>query len=93
MTREEAIKIFNTLLLFKKCDCTKEEVEECCRMAIKALRQPPHEGRWIEQNDDYYDWYECSECGYGSEGEMLYSSEVDVRTNFCPNCGAKMDKE
>ena len=47
-------------------------------------------GHWIEQNDDYYDWYECSECGYGSEGEMQYNSEYDVRTNFCPNCGADM---
>jgi hypothetical protein len=45
-------------------------------------------GHWIKQNDDYYDWYECSECGYGSEGEMQYSSEHDVRTNYCPNCGS-----
>ena len=47
-------------------------------------------GHWIKQNDDYYDWYECSECGYGSDGEMQYSSEYDVRTNYCPNCGADM---
>lgn len=47
-------------------------------------------GEWCKQNDDYFDWYECSECGYGSEGEMQYSSEHDVRTNFCPCCGAEM---
>ncbi|MBO7733243.1 MAG: hypothetical protein J6S67_11835 [Methanobrevibacter sp.] len=47
-------------------------------------------GEWCKQNDDYFDWYECSECGYGSEGEMQYSSEYDVRTKFCPNCGAEM---
>lgn len=47
-------------------------------------------GEWCEQNDDYFDWYECSECGYGSEGEMQYSSEHDVRTKYCPNCGAEM---
>lgn len=47
-------------------------------------------GEWRKQNDDYFDWYECSECGYGSEGEMQYSGEHDIRTNFCPNCGAEM---
>ncbi len=47
-------------------------------------------GEWCKQNDDYFDWYECSECGYGSEGEMQYSSEYDVRTKYCPNCGAEM---
>lgn len=41
MTREEAIKIFNTVLLFGKCDCPKEEIEECLKMAIKALEQEP----------------------------------------------------
>lgn len=48
-------------------------------------------GKWLKQNDDYNDWYECSECGYGSEGEMQYSSEYDVRTNYCPQCGCKME--
>lgn len=37
MTREEAIKIFNTVLLFGSCDCQKEEIEESLKMAINAL--------------------------------------------------------
>ena len=37
MTKEKAIKILNTVLSFGKCDCLKEEVEECLKMAIKAL--------------------------------------------------------
>lgn len=60
---------------------------------IKALKQEPKTGHWIALNDDYFDWYECSECGYGDEGEMQYSSEYDVRTNYCPRCGAKMESE
>ncbi len=55
--------------------------------------QEPRKGEWCPQNDDYFDWYECSECGYGNEGEMQYSSEYDVRTNYCPNCGADMRGE
>lgn len=41
MTGEDAIKIFNTVLLFGKCDCPKEEIEESLKMAIKALEQGP----------------------------------------------------
>lgn len=41
MSREEAIKIFNTVLFFGKCDCPKEEIEECLKMAIEALKQEP----------------------------------------------------
>ena len=41
MTREEAIKIFNTVLLFGRCDAPKEEIEECLKMAIRALEQEP----------------------------------------------------
>jgi rubrerythrin len=43
MTRDDAIKIFNTLLLFGKCDLRKEEAEECFKMAIKALEEQPSE--------------------------------------------------
>lgn len=47
-------------------------------------------GKWCKQTDGYSNWYECSECGYGDEGEMECISEYDVRTNYCPNCGAEM---
>jgi len=50
--------------------------------------QEPKTGHWIERNDDHYDWYECSECGYGAEGEI--TMEGGVRFNYCPNCGADM---
>lgn len=39
MTREEAIKIFNTVLFFGECDASKEEIEECLKMAIKAMEE------------------------------------------------------
>lgn len=44
---------------------------------------PVRHGRWVDwdvgQGIDI--WHKCSECG---DGEELIS-------NFCPNCGAKMD--
>lgn len=44
---------------------------------------PVRHGRWIDMNtatDNYYPRYKCSVCDYGAN----YS-------NFCPNCGARMD--
>ena len=42
-------------------------------------------GEWIEQEDDYYHYWECSECGFGVGLD-------DIR-NYCPNCGADMRGE
>lgn len=39
-----------------------------------------HDGRRIESG---IDWCHCSECGK--------SDNFCTRTNYCPNCGAKMD--
>lgn len=76
---------------YPNCDhMTQDDMTELTIKDLETLEQQPKTGHWIRQNDDYYDWYECSECGYGGEGEMQYSSEYDVRTNYCPNCGAKM---
>ncbi len=41
MTREEAIKVFNELLLFGKAPCKKEELEDLCKIVLSALEQEP----------------------------------------------------
>jgi len=57
----------------------------------ELMMLPPEEperktGRWIDiTNDESIDMeYKCSECGF----EMFLWSAL---TNFCPNCGAKME--
>ena len=40
---------------------------------------PVRHGKWIEKS---YWRYECSECGELPDGGL---------TDYCPNCGAKMD--
>ena len=50
--------------------------------------EPVVHARWIELGSDDTDdlrWM-CSNCN-----EVLFESPV--RNNYCPNCGAKMDKE
>ena len=44
-------------------------------------------GHWIfiHPSKELIDWEKCSECGYKNFNFSKF--------NFCPNCGAKMDKE
>ena len=78
---------------FKNCrfsfdgNCTnKIEYERCeYRLANDELDDVAlvRHGRWEECGQyDVYDYYQCSECGYFS---------FDGETNYCPNCGAKME--
>ena len=50
----------------------------------------PKTGSWIadgQKQKHGYEWMHCSVCGF---------SDIDVpasHTNFCPNCGARMEGE
>lgn len=61
-----------------------------CNISANMLRKIPaadvmevRHGRWIWDGYVYDAPWQCSECGAFSEYE----------SNYCPNCGAKMDKE
>ncbi len=45
--------------------------------------RPERHGRWIICSDGYYPY--CSECTKEPQGKEM--------TDYCPNCGAKMDGE
>ena len=47
-------------------------------------------GRWVRKESDLSWWYECSECG---ESPLYDPYENEVRTPFCPWCGARMEEE
>ncbi len=97
MTREEAIKMLNTLLFLGTVDCTKEEANECVKMAIKALEQEPKIGHWKAFIHNAYHgtdedgepiWrevtvYHCSQC----------NRRTVIKEKYCPNCGVKMENK
>ena len=69
-------------------------VKEALEMAKQSLA-PVRHGRWERYCDDKF-------MGYGADGKIkyrkVYTYECDncrhgtaVKTNYCPNCGAKMD--
>lgn len=94
MTSEEAIKIFNEVLLFGKAHCTQAEFEELARMSIEALEQEPRKGHWIFKKtvfDKFGNTVECSSC------HKKWKTYDDVRwikeNKYCFNCGADMRGE
>ena len=89
MTNEEAITIIEQCkdINFMYTLCTLTLYDEVLDMAIKALKDRPT-GKWKRVSMDKYvqhamAFYRCSECGEDIIGEH----------NYCPNCGAKMQKE
>lgn len=47
---------------------------------------PVAHGRWISKNHHGYEWvFVYSNCGY------IDGYPFNDRSNYCPNCGAKMD--
>ena len=98
-TLREWIKIFNSGDAISKDAAIRGiteltgDIDTLMKVVARLNGIPPivnveHHGEWIHRNDDYNDWYECSNCGYGDEGEVKY--DPDDRTPFCPMCGSKM---
>ena len=52
----------------------------------------PKVGRWIEKDGMWCDdtTFSCSVCG--EEYELLEGTPIDVGMNYCPNCGARMER-
>lgn len=72
-----------------------ECVEDTCKRALKyideleaklAESEPVRHGRWI--NENFYT--RCSVCGKMAIYDK-YGQEVE--SDYCPNCGAKMDEQ
>ncbi len=57
---------------------------------IAADVQEVRHGKWIytSRSPEWADC-ECSECGY----KDLFPNDIECFYNYCPECGAKMDKE
>lgn len=49
-------------------------------------------GRWMT-TDAYPHHLYCSVCYKTYAKNAKWVNELDLPTNYCPNCGAKMDKE
>lgn len=78
----------------EKYDAWEEIIDEIENMDADDVAEVRH-GRWIDKGwDGDFSWqidgcgscwrvYECSEC----------QCKTSAKTDYCPNCGARMDKE
>ena len=78
------VRLADALEALYEVDCSFNDYEvwtdKIKEKAIKVSADRPH-GKWIGQNDELkISDYRCSICGYYQ----------DDKTNFCPNCGARM---
>ena len=81
MTREEAITVLNMV------EAHGSLVIKAKEMAIEALKQPERKkGYWIGRPIAGYTTVRCSVCT-----ELFFENQG--KWNFCPNCGAEMEKE
>ena len=87
MTREEAIKIIKSeCYVFNPFNFDSARmINTALDMAIKALEQEPRKGHW-QVKDTYPQECECWDCSECQE-------TVFEKSNFCPNCGEKMEVE
>ena len=65
-----------------------EKVEQ-----LPPIQLEPKRGKWIRVGSgSLYDHYECSECGKAPKWECMGDNRWKIAfTDFCPNCGAKME--
>lgn len=81
MTKELAIRILRGDVLG-----ANEQTHEAVFMAIRALKDEPKHGRWIEVSDGLgYIGEPCESCS-------VCGMQTDYPSNYCPHCGAKMDE-
>lgn len=72
--------------LFSKQDEPLDVMKEIAAFPAADVVEAVH-GRWIKHEG----YTECSECGHWYDSpESEYTGD---RSNYCPNCGAKMDGE
>lgn len=92
MTREEAKEILtHNWTRVDNPNYSESELDEAFFMAIEALQAEPKHGKWIEEKDGWYGGQgcRCSSCEYGYSYKAYHEP---YEFDFCPNCGAKMDK-
>ena len=97
MERYRAYRILKDM----EVDCPDAEMQEALRIALHDVKFvdllpndliPVVHGRWLH-NDEYVLWaekYVCSVCNCNAPSDGDYRHNL---TNYCLNCGAKMDLE
>ena len=91
ISRQAAIDALETVK-----SCLVEEEHQFLDCLISDMKKLPSaeperkKGKWIKADSQqyfrkHYPLFTCSACGYRKDSQKKW--------NYCPNCGARMDKE
>ena len=77
---------------FRSCGASKDLIDSIVyRINLQKAADvaPVRPGRWIDKGE----YAVCMECGGRSGTQYDGVEPIPLMTQFCPNCGAKMDEE
>ena len=84
---EEEFKRCGDFPLVGTCSKDNEYLGNRLSVAPTIEAKPVVHAHWISKNDHGYEWiFVCSNCDY------IDGYPFNDRSNYCPNCGAKMDE-
>ena len=78
---------------------SREDAADCIRYMDAADVAPVRHGRWLNKKEwhlgRWVAWLECSCCGEHDDNAEMYEMLPFGAgpSNYCPNCGAKMEQE
>ena len=92
MTNHEAAIIIGNIPIDGKDECyTVAQYQQAKLLAIQAL-ESQKTGHWIEYIPDHH---RCSNCNKDAfvKWHTAKRDNVDILTNYCHNCGSRMEVE
>lgn len=67
--------------------------ERYAEKLIAADVAPVRHGRWVEyENESDIGYHYCSECKHQAFNYDEGGCNVEILSDYCPNCGARMDR-
>lgn len=91
INRQDAIGKIQTWLKHSGYSEGERNVMGCAIQMLESLPSAEQEqktGKWIEHEDWYDTYYECSSCGEAFS--LIEGTPKDNGYNYCPNCGSEM---
>lgn len=88
--RQDAIGKVKDWMKFIGYSHGERSVMECTIQMLEELQSAQKTGKWIHDGKDFphgNDWIHCSVCG-----KLGINVPADL-TNYCPHCGARMERE